>query len=425
MVDVKKNLVIETAGLTKIFRDFWGHQRVIAVEDLDLAIHPREVFGLLGPNGSGKSTTIKMLLGLLHITRGWARILGELPGDVRINTHIGYLPEETYLYPFLNARETLDFYGRLFGLSRHERQRRIESLLEMVGLTAVSRRQIGQYSKGMMRRIGLAQALINDPDLLILDEPTSGLDPIGTRQIKDLICELGRRGKTVLLCSHLLADVEDVCDQICILYGGKKQTEGAVREILVSNEASEIVSPLLKSETLTKIEDIIRHDYPDYQLDVHTPRERLEDLFLRIVSQAHAAELETSGAVIGSGIGDFLTDISGETDTSRRVLDQLVKGRTSQVESTAAGRGSGPSGVQLTPISETPVRPDVLDSLTAPSSSAPIPVDAEDEREYPLKKDESVDRSVIEGLLHKHIDSENEKDASKNHPDTHNGHNKT
>ncbi len=221
-------LAVRTIGLTKKFRDFWGRSRVVAVDSLDLEIAPQEVYGLLGPNGSGKSTTIKMLLGLLTASRGNATVLGHAPGDVKTNARIGYLPEESYLYPFLNARETLEFYGRLFGLSRGQRKQRIESLLEMVGLDTVSRRPIGEFSKGMIRRIGLAQALINDPELLILDEPTSGLDPIGTKQIKDLIAELGQRGKTVLLCSHLLADVEDVCDRICILYGGKKREEGHV-----------------------------------------------------------------------------------------------------------------------------------------------------------------------------------------------------
>jgi len=191
MSEEQQNAVIQTMGLTKVFRDFWGHQKVIAVDDLDLEVRPQEVFGLLGPNGSGKSTTIKMLLGLLYPTRGRARVLGSLPGDIKTNAYIGYLPEESYLYPFLNASETLDFYGRLFGLPRQQRRKRIDSLLEMVGLASAVHRPIGEYSKGMIRRIGLAQALINDPDLLILDEPTAGLDPIGTRQIKDLVRELG------------------------------------------------------------------------------------------------------------------------------------------------------------------------------------------------------------------------------------------
>ena len=219
--------VIQTVALTKRFKDFWFRPRVVAVDHLDLDIHQNEVFGLLGPNGSGKTTTIKMLLGLLYPTRGRIRVLGKPPTDVSVKSRIGYLPEESYLYRFLDARETLDYYGRLFQIPRAERRRRVEQLLEMVGLTREARRRVGEYSKGMARRIGLAQALINDPDLLILDEPTSGLDPIGTKEIKDLIQFLNReKRKTILLCSHLLADVEDVCQRVTILYGGKVQAIG-------------------------------------------------------------------------------------------------------------------------------------------------------------------------------------------------------
>ena len=165
MVELQDNLAIQTSGLTKYFRDFWGHKSVVAVDSLDLEIRRHEVYGLLGPNGSGKSTTIKLVLGLLFPSRGRSWVLGSVPGDVKTNARIGYLPEESHLYPFLSARETLDFYGRLFGLTRTERKRRIDSLLNMVGLTGAGGRLVGQYSKGMQRRIGLAQALINDPEM--------------------------------------------------------------------------------------------------------------------------------------------------------------------------------------------------------------------------------------------------------------------
>ncbi|MFA7485531.1 MAG: ABC transporter ATP-binding protein, partial [Phycisphaerae bacterium] len=233
---------IETFSLTKVFSDLWGRDKVYAVDNLELKIRYNEVFGLLGPNGSGKTTTLKVLLGLLHPTKEKALLLGGDSTDPKINSRIGFLPEESYLYTYLTARETLDFYGRLFSLPSQIRKARVEALLDMVGLKAVANRPVGTFSKGMARRIGLAQALINDPELLILDEPTTGLDPIGTRQIKDLILQLAKRGKTILLSSHLLADVEDVCDRITVLYGGKIQAEGKVKELLQQADKTQIIS---------------------------------------------------------------------------------------------------------------------------------------------------------------------------------------
>jgi ABC-2 type transport system ATP-binding protein len=409
----KEQYVIQTVGLTKIFRDFWGHQRVIAVDNLDLAIRHREVYGLLGPNGSGKSTTIKMLLGLLFSTRGVAKVLGKPPGDVKTNQRIGYLPEESYLYPFLNARETLDFYGRLFSLSAPDRRQRIDSLLEMVGLGSVSRRPVGEYSKGMMRRIGLAQALINDPELLILDEPTSGLDPIGTRQIKDLIKELGRRGKTVLLCSHLLADVEDVCDRIGILYGGKLRCEGTMDELLTRREVTQIRSSRLSPGTVHQIESLIRLENPDSEVKVETPRDRLEDYFLRVVTEAQTAQVATSGAMIGAGVSDFLSDRSQEAEP-QILIERLVSGKgpgeTIDQRHSAAESGPGASDAPRVEEIET-VRHEVLDALVdkttakvsgetespAPTRPAALPEDFSP-REIQLDK-AGMDQSVIDGLL--------------------------
>lgn len=327
MADHKSEPAIKTEGLTKIFRDFWGHKRVIAIDSLDLEVRRHEVYGLLGPNGSGKSTTVKILLGLLFPSRGSVSVLGFPPGEVKINAQIGYLPEESHLYPFLSARETLDFYGRLFGLGSGERKMRIDSLLEMVGLTSVGRRPIGEFSKGMARRIGLAQALINDPDLLILDEPTSGLDPIGTRQIKDLILQLGQRGKTVLLCSHLLADVEDVCDRIGILYGGKMQQEGMVNELLACRDMTQIRSPRLDNDLIEKIKEIISREHQDYDVEVDSPRDSLEEYFLKIVAQAQASEITTSGALMGAGISDFLGSTDQQKSSREVIINQLVSGR--------------------------------------------------------------------------------------------------
>ena len=225
---MQSDVIVETRNLTKVYRDFWGRQKVRALKALDLEIRRGEIFGLLGPNGSGKTTTIKLILGLLFPTSGQALVFGKDATDVRKNERIGYLPEESYLYKFLNAEETLDFYGRLFDMPRAVRRQRVADLIEMVGLEWAKRRQLKEYSKGMTRRIGLAQALINDPELIVLDEPTTGLDPIGTHEMKEMIVDLRKKGKTVLMCSHLLADVQDVCDRIAILYQGELKELGRV-----------------------------------------------------------------------------------------------------------------------------------------------------------------------------------------------------
>src|SRR5713101_5787740 len=227
-----KEVVVETHKLTKIYRDFWGRQKKVALQALNLQVNRGEIFGLLGPNGSGKTTTIKLLLGLLFPTAGDALVFGEPAAKVEKNERIGYLPEESYLYRFLNAEETLDFYGRLFKLDPAVRRKRAHDLIEVVGLGPDKKRVLKEYSKGMRQRIGLAQALINDPELVILDEPTSGLDPLGTRWMKDLIVRLRDEGKTIIMCSHRLDDVQDVCDRIAILNDGELQELGAVNELL-------------------------------------------------------------------------------------------------------------------------------------------------------------------------------------------------
>jgi len=309
---------IETFSLTKVFSDWWGRARVCAVDDLNLKVRCNEIFGLLGPNGSGKTTTLKMLLGLLYPTRGKAIVLGGDGADPKINSKIGFLPEESYLYRYLNARETLDFYGRLFGLHSKVRKVRIEVLLDMVGLKAVANRPVGTFSKGMARRIGLAQALINDPDLLILDEPTTGLDPIGTRQIKDLILRLAERGKTIMLCSHLLADVEDVCDRIAILYGGKIQAEGRVRELLQQTNKRQITTGVISDTAVERIQQILVEEKA--VCTVTSPMERLETFFINTVTEAQEQAQPTSGAVSTTQIGDFLAAKSAE----KSILEKLV-----------------------------------------------------------------------------------------------------
>src|SRR6185295_5343879 len=249
---------VHAENLTKVYKDFWGRDKVRALDDLNLTIHRGEVFGLLGPNGSGKSTTIKLLLGLIFPTRGSAHVLGEPAGSSRINEKIGFLPEESHLYRFLNGEETLHFYGRLFKIPRKELNRRVPELLDIVGLDAKSRkRKLREYSKGMARRIGLAQALINNPDLILLDEPTTGLDPIGTREMKDLILSLKAQGKTVLLCSHLLADVQDVCDRITILFRGKMQTLGEVRDLLQKKDITQIETKGMNDQQIAELREFL------------------------------------------------------------------------------------------------------------------------------------------------------------------------
>src|ERR1700742_1107496 len=269
---------IETENLTKVYRDFWGRDKVRALDRLNLTIARGEVFGLLGPNGSGKSTTIKLLLGLIFPSHGTAHVLGSPAGDTRVNEKIGFLPEESYLYKFLNGEETLRFYGRLFKIPRKELNRRVPELLDIVGLDAKARkRKLREYSKGMARRIGLAQALINNPDLILLDEPTTGLDPIGTREMKDLILSLKAQGKTVLLCSHLLADVQDVCDRITILFRGKMQTLGDVRDLLEKKDITNIETHGMNEQQTEELKQFIQRMglTPTF---TH-PTTTLEDLF--------------------------------------------------------------------------------------------------------------------------------------------------
>ena len=277
--------VIEAQNLTKIYRDFWGRQKVRALKALDLQVYRGEIFGLLGPNGSGKTTTIKLLLGLLFPTEGQAFVFGKPAGEVSKNERIGYLPEETYLYRFLNAEETLDFYGRLFSISRAVRRRRAQELIEMVGLTGAKKRQLKEYSKGMTRRIGLAQALINDPELILLDEPTTGLDPIGTREMKDLILHLKGQGKTVVMFSHLLADVQNVCDRIAILHRGELKELGAVSQLLTVQDIVQIKARNVNADFQKDLEALVRKHGGEL-VSVEHPTTTLEELFLRIVRES-------------------------------------------------------------------------------------------------------------------------------------------
>ena len=232
---MQSDIVIETRNLTKVYRDFWGRQKVRALKALDLEIRKGEIFGLLGPNGSGKTTTMKLLLGLLFPTSGQALVFGRDATDVTKNERIGYLPEESYLYRFLNAEETLDFYGRLFNMSASVRRRRTAELIKMVGLGTAKRRQLKEYSKGMTRRIGLAQALINDPELILLDEPTTGLDPVTGQAIADLILDLDRRlGVTSVVVTHDIPLVLRVAERVAFLEHGRFVFDGDLKSAQAS-----------------------------------------------------------------------------------------------------------------------------------------------------------------------------------------------
>jgi ABC-2 type transport system ATP-binding protein len=354
--------VIVVRGLTKVFKDFWGRAKARAVDNVDFEVRRGEVFGLLGPNGSGKSTTVKMLLGLLYPTKGHIEVFGHSPRHVATKARIGYLPEESYLYRYLDSRETINFFGNLFDLSAKDRQERSEQLLEMVGLNQVRTRVVGEFSKGMQRRIGLAQALINDPDLIILDEPTAGLDPIGCREVKDLILALARRGKTIILSSHLLADVEDVCDRVVIYYGGKIQAMGTLKELLAKPDAVRITTPPLPRETMERVLEIIRKDVVADKVQVDNPTQNLESYFLGVVERAKQNSAETSGATSGARVAEYLRGGAEVKPSTEKILERFT------VSNTAAETAPAPKVITI------PTSPEAnkkLEALAKPVEAAP------------------------------------------------------
>jgi ABC-2 type transport system ATP-binding protein len=333
--------VVQAENLTKVFRDFWHRPKVTAVNGISFEVRPGEVFGLLGPNGSGKSTTLKMILGLLHPTRGRLRVLGRSPREVKAKARIGYLPEESYLYPYLTSEETLHFYGKLFDLPRTERYERIGQLLDMIGLKHARRRRVGEFSKGMARRIGLAQALINDPDLVVLDEPTAGLDPIGCRQVKDLIVTLARRGKTVLLSSHLLADVEDVCQRVAIMYNGRIQAMGTIDELLeVKSRYRITMPPELPAPAFREVLARLR-DALGCEPEVDHPRRDLEQVFLAVVEQARRGAVESTGVGQEAGVADYLGGAAPSSPDA--ALRELVEPATESSAAVAGPPRPGPT----------------------------------------------------------------------------------
>ena len=245
-------------GLTKIFPvPFHPTRGVVAVKDLNLRIEPGEVYGLLGPNGSGKSTTLKIILGLVSPTRGRTEIFGRDSRLVESREAVGFLPENPYFYKFLTGAETLRFFGRLCGMTGATLKSRVNELLDLVGLNKARDRRLGTYSKGMLQRIGLAQALIHDPRLVVLDEPTAGVDPAGSREIRDLIMDLKRRGITVLLSSHLLAQAQEICDRIGILADGVLVREGRLQELIAIENQTELVIADASDDLVHEIESFI------------------------------------------------------------------------------------------------------------------------------------------------------------------------
>ncbi|HEY4416256.1 MAG TPA: ABC transporter ATP-binding protein [Verrucomicrobiae bacterium] len=354
-------VVVSVRGLTKVFKDFWNRPKARAVDNVDFEVRRGEVFGLLGPNGSGKSTTVKLMLGLLNPTKGHIEVFGHSPRHVPTKARIGYLPEESYLYRYLNSRETLDFFGNIFQLSKSERNNRAEQLLDMVGLGKAQTRAVGEFSKGMQRRIGLAQALINDPDLIILDEPTAGLDPIGCREVKDLIVALARRGKTVILSSHLLSDVEDVCDRVVIYYGGKIQAAGTLKELLAKPDALRITTPVLPRETLERVLEIIRRDLTTGEVRVDNPTQNLESYFLDVVAKARAAN-ETSGAQSGARVAEYLRGGVQEQPETEKVLEKL-----------SLPQAPLPTAPVAVPAATARVDEKKLETLAQATPSAPLP----------------------------------------------------
>lgn len=351
--------VVSAVGLTKEFRDFWGRPKARAVNDIDFEIRPGEVVGLLGPNGSGKSTTVKMLLGLLYPTGGRLSVFGRSPRAVETKREIGYLPEDSYLYKYLTAEETLDFFGSLFNLSAADRKQRIDQLLDMVGLAHARRRRVGEFSKGMARRIGIAQAMINDPAFLILDEPTSGLDPLGCKEVKDLILALKKRGKTVLITSHLLSDIEDVCDRVIILYGGKIRATGSLNELLTVSDANRITTPELQPEVMNNLVKLLRENLKDEQFTIDHPRRTLEEFFLDVIATAKRDSVETAGVVSGGKIADYLT-----SEDKNAVLEQLVA-----PETPAAAEKAEAAVAEAAPVKDINVE---LEKLTDEVKAAPV-----------------------------------------------------
>jgi ABC-2 type transport system ATP-binding protein len=277
---------VRIENLTKIFPVPLRRQRVTAVRNISFEVRPGEVYGLLGPNGSGKSTTLKILLGLVTPNHGRAMIFGQDSRDYHSRRDVGFLPENPYFYKFLTAAETLRFYGKVCGMGGTLLNKRIDELIHLVGLEDARDRRIGGFSKGMLQRIGLAQALIQDPRLVVLDEPTAGVDPAGSHQIRDLILDLKQRGKTVLLTSHLLEQVQEICDRVGIMARGEMIREGALADLVSVKNQTEFVIENATPEIRSQIEHLLQNS-PAKLLSTRQPQRSLESVFLELTATDH------------------------------------------------------------------------------------------------------------------------------------------
>ncbi len=281
---------IAIRNLSKVFPIPFRREQVVAVRNLSLEVAPGQVYGLLGPNGSGKSTTMKIVLGLISPSAGSTEIFGHDSQLVESHEEVGFLPENPYFYKYLTGLETLRFYGKLCGLSGAILRDKSVELLKLVGLEHAGDRRLGGYSKGMLQRIGLAQALVQDPRLLVLDEPTAGVDPRGSAEIRDLIVGCKERGITVLLCSHLLGQVQEICDRIGILDRGLLVREGRLEELISIEDQTEIIFRDAPPALLAEIQSLVEKSYPNTRLlDTRKPQTTLERYFLEVTAGSHGS----------------------------------------------------------------------------------------------------------------------------------------
>lgn len=280
-------------GVTKVFPVPFQRRSIVAVRDLNLRVAPGQIYGLLGPNGSGKSTTLKIILGLVPPTQGNTAIFGRDSNLVASREAVGFLPENPYFYKYLTGRETLRFYGKLCGLRGARLRERVAELLDLVSLTSAADRRLGGYSKGMLQRIGLAQALVQEPKLVVLDEPTAGVDPVGAREIRDLILDLKRRGITVLLSSHLLEQVQEICDRVGILANGVLVREGALDDLLAIENQTEFVLENASAALVDEVEALAAKAGARL-IERGRPRTSLERLFLEATEEPKKDERKNS-----------------------------------------------------------------------------------------------------------------------------------